>query len=629
MEAGAMRNGGGAQPMLNMVGGAPMSAGPQVQFSMAELAFYRNLWSMVITDGSDRLHGIQARDFMEKSGVPRNILHQIWCAVDPHQAGYLTPDSFNMCMRLVAHAQSNPAASALTTELMMQEPPSLPNFEGLHRRRTPSECSTGNISTNLDDIPRVMGSSLDPHRAMQTVYAQEESSFALRPIDLRKYASVFLQCDIDQDGFVDAVEAKDLLERSGLFNDDLCEIWQLADRDTDGKLSFREFVVAMHLVTCFKKRGKLIPTKLPYELEKVLDESYHIDNPEVIMQQPRPPGSRSASPHLRQDASRAQDQIGGSLPRAASRSRGASPITPMDARSQDGGRAYEARRGRSPTRRDLPSFGYDDPIATPERIRKDIHEARDIIRLEGVIEADRRLCRFLTREVDAMEANVQTYKDISENLERDTRREARDKDRLQHQRDDFRRQVGFYKKQLSNLKDEFRKASMEAISIRRDRDHYAEEAAFLSRAVEAVERDLALFTESEMQIDKSYHQCDVQIQQLERQRKEVADELKGEKDKMRADERTNAELKAKIDRLQRETQTAFSPEISPREKPREILKQLEAARKGNPETEKDVLHTNHSWAAFLRTDQEKMMPHLANPNGPERKAPFVTFREGV
>jgi len=618
--------GGGAQPMMNLVGGAAPMSGPQVQFSMAEIAFYRNLWSMVVTDGSDKLHGIQARDFMEKSGVPRNVLHQIWCAVDPHQAGYLTPDSFNMCMRLVAHAQSNPAASALTTELMMQEPPSLPNFEGLHRKRSPSECSTGNISTNLDDIPRVMGSSLDPHRAMQTALAQDQSSYALRPIDMRKYASVFLQNDLDQDGFVDAAEAKELLERSGLSNDDLCEIWQLADRDQDGKLNFREFIVAMHLVTCFKKRGKLIPVKLPYELEKVLDEGNFIDNPEIIMQQPRPPGSRSASPYLRRDYNDAQE-LGGSVPRGkSSRSRGASPHTPTYMPEAAGG---GGRRGRSPTRRDLPSFGYDDPTSAPDRIRRDIHETRDIMRLEGVIEADRRLCRFLQREVDAVDSNVQTYKDMAENLERDTRREAREKDRLQNQSDDFRRQVAFYKKQLGNLKDEFRKASLEAVSIRRDRDHYAEEAAFLSRAVEAVQRDLSLFTESEMQIDKAYHQCDLQIQQLERQRKEIADDLKAEKEKMRSDERINAEFKAKIDRLQREAQTAFSPEVSPREKPREMLKALESTKKGTPATEKDELNVEHSWAAFLRNDQEKVMPHLPNPNAPERKAPYATFREGV
>lgn len=568
----------------------------------------------MVVDKSDKLHGAQAVEFMERSGMPREVLHQIWCAVDPTQQGFLNFDAFCMAMRLISHAQSNPSAAALTTELMMMEPPSLPNFEGLQRRRSPSECSTGNVSVaNIEELPRVMGSTLDPIRAQSFSYMDQQDAYAIRPQDLRKYASLFLKHDCDGTGFIEAGDARDLLMRSGLTKEELAEVWRLSDVDNDGRLSFREFIVAMHLVTVTKKRGRDVPRELPDELDKVFDASYHIDNPELIMQQPRPPG-RSASPIRGRSAGGMLRSVSGS------RSRGASPALSF---------GNEAR-GRSPTRRGLPSFGYEPAPASRERRRSEsreqtLRDTRDVQRLDGIIEADRRLGRYLQREVDAICENVQTLKDIAANLERETRREARDRDRLRQQRDDFVRQLTFSKKRLENLKEERHKLSLESISIRRDRDHYSEEAAFLARAVEAAQKDLTLFGESEMQVDKAFHQCDAQIQELERKRREVQDELKQEKDRMRQDERTNAEIKAKIDRLQREVQSQFVPEVSPREKPRGTMR---------PEVKKSELplepsSTEHTWAAFLRSEADRTHTGDQAAMQYERRAPMASFREGV
>lgn len=623
-----------------------------VRFSAAEVAFYKNIWTMVVPDTSDKLHGSQAVEFLERSGIPREILHQIWCAVDPQEKGYLTFDAFCMSMRLVAHAQSNPAAAALTTELMMQEPPALPNFEGLLRRRSPSEYSSYEVEDPVEK-PRVE----------QAEYRESDDPFFLRPHDLRKYASLFLQYDSQRSGYVQGSDARDLLLRSGLSRDELAEVWRLSDVDTDGRLTFREFIVAMHLVTINKKRGRPIPHRLPNELLKVLDPTNTVENPEVIMQQPRPPG-RSASPlpqiprrvnyapdvdvsrsrshsnkpprrgrsrdspdrTMEQSQPRTVEKVTWDQPRqfseAEARQRGRSPTprTELPDRTELPHRTVVPHRTELPPRTELPSFGTESRRNEHTTQRDNV---RDVERLDGIIEADRRLNRYLMREVDGMHENVKTMKDIFINLERETRREAQDRDRLKQQQDELLRQMALSKKRLDNAKEDRHRLSLQTIGMRRDRDHYAEEASFLERALEAATRDISLFEESEAQVDKAFHSCDTQIQELERKRKDVETELKAEKDRMRQDERMNSELKAQIDRLQKETESAYEMETSPREKQRGTMK----APTKKPELEPLGPSGEHTWSAFVRGENERSVGETVIQ--PDRRIPISTFREGV
>lgn len=66
--------------------------------------------------------------------------------------------------------------------------------------------------------------------------------------DCRKYAREFQRIDRDQDGLITAQEAKTVFDRSGLGNEMLMRIWDLADVNRTNRLSFVEFVAAMHLV---------------------------------------------------------------------------------------------------------------------------------------------------------------------------------------------------------------------------------------------------------------------------------------------------------------------------------------------------------------------------------------------
>lgn len=66
--------------------------------------------------------------------------------------------------------------------------------------------------------------------------------------------------------FVVGAEAVELFRKSGLDIDALKQIWLLADKDADGKLTPKEFCVAWHLIICVTKKGLPLPRTLPLSL---------------------------------------------------------------------------------------------------------------------------------------------------------------------------------------------------------------------------------------------------------------------------------------------------------------------------------------------------------------------------
>merc|ERR1712012_1012802 len=66
-------------------------------------------------------------------------------------------------------------------------------------------------------------------------------------------------------GQLAAVQAKNLLLGTGLAQQTLAGVWNLADIDKDGKLNTEEFCVAMHLCEQFQK-GEPLPPQLPVSL---------------------------------------------------------------------------------------------------------------------------------------------------------------------------------------------------------------------------------------------------------------------------------------------------------------------------------------------------------------------------
>ncbi|XP_022879738.1 epidermal growth factor receptor substrate 15-like 1 isoform X2 [Olea europaea var. sylvestris] len=81
-------------------------------------------------------------------------------------------------------------------------------------------------------------------------------------VDVQKYNKVFMQVDTDRDGKITGDEAKDLFLSWRLPRDVLKQIWDLSDQDNDGKLSLREFCIALYLMERYRE-GHSLPTVFP------------------------------------------------------------------------------------------------------------------------------------------------------------------------------------------------------------------------------------------------------------------------------------------------------------------------------------------------------------------------------
>jgi hypothetical protein len=81
-----------------------------------------------------------------------------------------------------------------------------------------------------------------------------------------KCQSAFLSfCEnINNIGYITAEAAQYLLTNSQLAKGHLFHIWKLSDIDRDGRLSFKEFVVAMHLIFV-AKLGKHLPLSIDHQ----------------------------------------------------------------------------------------------------------------------------------------------------------------------------------------------------------------------------------------------------------------------------------------------------------------------------------------------------------------------------
>eukprot|EP00928_Gymnodinium_smaydae_P045751 TRINITY_DN30459_c0_g2_i1.p1 TRINITY_DN30459_c0_g2~~TRINITY_DN30459_c0_g2_i1.p1 ORF type:complete len:773 (+),score=187.41 TRINITY_DN30459_c0_g2_i1:135-2321(+) len=228
---------------------------------------------MVDTEGTGCLDRMSAARFLLNSGLPQETLRAIWELADAAKRGSLDFEGFSAAFRLVAHAQANQAPCR---ELIDTPPPAMPVFQGV-----PSPGAT---------TPRRQARSASPR----------PPSWAPSQRERRKYASLFKRLDTNRDGFVDGLQAKELLERSRLDLNALKVAWEHADADRDGRLNFYEFVVLVHLVSCVLRGLPLPPLRsptgevgqLPPELTASLAD---LPAPEVLAAEREASRSRSRS----------------------------------------------------------------------------------------------------------------------------------------------------------------------------------------------------------------------------------------------------------------------------------------------------------------------------------------------
>jgi len=176
--------------------------------------------------GSGFIQGTQALTFFQQSGLPQSILGQIWTLADVNKDGKLDVYEFCVAMFLIQEfTKGHPI------------PPSLPE-------------SLRHSIWNASSQTAVTGST-------------PTGPYAITPEELATDTSIFQQNNIL--GFIEGNSAVNLLSQSGLAQDQLGQIYMLADTDKDGKLHQNEFLIAMKIVRA-RLQNHPIPTTVPPEI---------------------------------------------------------------------------------------------------------------------------------------------------------------------------------------------------------------------------------------------------------------------------------------------------------------------------------------------------------------------------
>ncbi|KAG8968021.1 hypothetical protein FRC03_008886 [Tulasnella sp. 419] len=181
-------------------------------------------------------------------------------ALAPQQTGWagaggLSPGG--LVPQMTGFAQ-NPQMAMMSSALMPSNVASLPQFQ-----------STITPGTSLQQ-------SIQQHNLSNRGSSTQNISWALSKDERKSYDQIFRAWDSKSTGFISGSIALEVFGQSGLPQDDLAKIWELADSTNRGSLNLPEFHVAMGLIYR-RLNGTVIPESLPPELippsERDLDSS--------------------------------------------------------------------------------------------------------------------------------------------------------------------------------------------------------------------------------------------------------------------------------------------------------------------------------------------------------------------
>ncbi|KAF2722071.1 EF-hand [Polychaeton citri CBS 116435] len=236
------------------------------------------------------LDGVTAKSIFERAGLPNEVLGKIWALSDRGQRGALDQTEFIVAMHLL---------TSMKTRAMTALPSTLPAglYDAAARRgappagpRQPPSRSgippqyTGSIARTQSPLTaRPVGfGTPPPPMSAQTTGPQ----WLIVPAEKAKYDQFFLGVDKQGRGVVTGEQAVAFFSDSGLPEDTLASIWDLADIKSSGELTRDEFAVAMYLI---RQQRTQNPPPLPAFLPPALV-------PPSLRKQQLPTQQQSAQP---------------------------------------------------------------------------------------------------------------------------------------------------------------------------------------------------------------------------------------------------------------------------------------------------------------------------------------------
>ncbi|KAH6918767.1 UBA/TS-N domain-containing protein [Coprinopsis sp. MPI-PUGE-AT-0042] len=168
------------------------------------------------------------------SKLPATVLGEIWAMADEDNNGWLSRKGVAIVVRLMGWAQKGEAISPA----LLQKPGPLPRIEGVN------SVAQQNTGMSLGKTPLPYFPPLSPE-------------------DRTKFSKIFMNSG-PANGLLSGEKARDIFLKSKLPNEQLIQIWNLADTQDRGSLDATDFAIGMYFIQgLMANKISFIPTSLP------------------------------------------------------------------------------------------------------------------------------------------------------------------------------------------------------------------------------------------------------------------------------------------------------------------------------------------------------------------------------
>lgn len=208
-----------------------------------EKKLYSQLFKALDSEGSGIVTGEKARTTFEKSGLPPNILGEIWQLADQKNVGFLTQFGFCLAMRLIGYTQAGQYPSAGLAE----QPGPLPKFSNLGLT---APAPTGSLNPQLtnNSLLQSQPSAIVPQNTTTQQLQPLDPIGPVSAVDYERFKSLFVKTTGSEAVPLDGAAARDILMKAKLPTPTLGQVWSLVDVHNKGSLDLSAFVMAMHLI---------------------------------------------------------------------------------------------------------------------------------------------------------------------------------------------------------------------------------------------------------------------------------------------------------------------------------------------------------------------------------------------
>lgn len=242
-----------------------------------------------LANGEPVLGGEAAKKVFEKSNLGIDVLGRIWQLADTEQRGALVQTEFIIAMHLLTSIKAGtlralptilPAGlyDAATRGAAGAAAPGPGPSSPVAGQRSPLGASfgiggiapppaaIGRQTTGIRPAPPNFSNSPLPRAAPAPAVPAGGPEWLITPAEKARMNTVFQDLDKLKKGVVTGEQAVPFLQRSGLDDNVLAQIWDLADVKSEGHLTSDTFAVALHLIQQQRQSGTPLPDKLPLNL---------------------------------------------------------------------------------------------------------------------------------------------------------------------------------------------------------------------------------------------------------------------------------------------------------------------------------------------------------------------------